>query len=681
MKKIRLIHYYLLLILIFGSLIIIAGCGGGGGDGDGGNFTPDNPDHTAPTVDLVTPLNNSTGAPVNQVITATFSEWMDNSTMNEKTFIVKQGATSITGTVTSVERFAKFVPSSALIPNTAYTATITTGATDLAGHGLAANYTWSFTTGSTSDNTAPAVSLVSPLNLATEVPLDQKIAATFSEWMDPLTINDTTFTLKQGATSIPGVVTYFGLVATFTPKTNLSPNTTYTATITSGANDLAGNALEANYTWSFTTGSGTDTTVPTVTLVNPLNLATGVPINQKIAATFSEWMDPATISSKTFTIKQGSTSVPGVVIYVGLVATFIPESNLIPNTQYTATVTTGAKDLAGNALAGNYVWSFTTGADADTTAPTVTLVNPLNLATGVPVNQKIAATFSEEMNPLTITSATFTLKQGTTPVTGVVTYIGQVATFTPSDNLAANTTYTATITTVAEDLAGNALAADYVWSFTTGLTADTTAPTITLVNPSNLATGVSLNKKIAASFSKPMDPLTVITTTFTLKQGTTPVTGVVTYIGQVATFTPSVNLTADTTYTATVTTGAKDLAGNALEANYVWSFTTGVVADTTAPTVTLEVPSDLATGVPTNQAVSATFSEAMDPITITNTTFTVNDGLIPVTGVVTYIGMIATFTPSSDLLPNTTYTATVTTGAKDLAGNALVAILSPKIPS
>lgn len=528
--------------------------------------------------------------------------------------------------------------------------------------------------GGSDDNTAPTIVLVYPAGSDTNIPVNQKIAASFSEAMDSSTIDSQSFILMRGSTVIAGYITYSGRVATFAPTSDLTPNTTYTATVTTRARDIAGNALADDYVWSFTTGGDSDITPPTVTLVNPLNLATGVAINQKIAATFSKVMDPATINTTTFTLKQGATPVTGVVTYVGQVATFTPSGYLAPNTTYTATVTTGAKDLAGNALAADYVWSFTTGASADTTAPTVTLVNPLNLATGVPVNQKIAATFSEEMDPATIIiPATFTLKQGTTSVTGTVTYLGLVATFTPSGNLAANTTYTATITTAAEDLAGNALAEDYVWSFTTGSTTDTTAPKVSLVNPSNLATGVFLNKKIAASFSEPMDPLTITNTTFTVKQGTNSVTGVVTYIGQVATFTPSVNLTADTIYTATVTTGAKDLAGNALAESYVWSFTTGVVADTTAPTVILKNPLDLAVGVPTNHAVSATFSEAMDPATITNITFTLRNGLISVTGVVTYIGTIATFKPSSDLLPDTTYTATVTTGARDLAGNALIA--------
>src|SRR5260370_1059617 len=93
---------------------------------------------------------------------------------------------------------------------------------------------------------------------------------------------------------------------------------------------------------------------------------TCAPMNDKIDATFTEALDPATVNTATFTLKQGSTPVSGTVSYTGTTATFTPSVTLLPNTTYTATVTTAVKDLAGNALAGNYVWSFTTGAAPDT---------------------------------------------------------------------------------------------------------------------------------------------------------------------------------------------------------------------------------------------------------------------------------------------------------------------------
>ncbi|MDZ7721551.1 MAG: Ig-like domain-containing protein [candidate division KSB1 bacterium] len=112
--------------------------------------------------------------------------------------------------------------------------------------------------------------------------------------------------------------------------------------------------------WSFTTGASTVVTPPTVISTDPADAETDVALNQKIAATFSTTMDSSTISTATFTLMQGSTPVSGVVSYSGETAVFAPSSNLEPNTTYTATITTGAKDLAGTALENNYEWSFST---------------------------------------------------------------------------------------------------------------------------------------------------------------------------------------------------------------------------------------------------------------------------------------------------------------------------------
>src|SRR3989442_14832726 len=79
-------------------------------------------------------------------------------------------------------------------------------------------------------------------------------------------------------------------------------------------------------------------------------------------------------------------AVAGMVRFEALTAPFNPLSTLAPNTTYTATMTTGARDLAGNALAAGFSWSFTTGATADTTAPTVSSTVPADAATGVAIS-------------------------------------------------------------------------------------------------------------------------------------------------------------------------------------------------------------------------------------------------------------------------------------------------------
>jgi hypothetical protein len=433
-----------------------------------------------PLVVSTIPVNNATGVPITQVLSATFNEAMKCSTLASPatSFVVTgPGVTAVAGTVACAGAVATFTPAANLLVNTLYTATITTGAQDLAGTPLAANYVWSFLT--LPAPTPPTVISTVPVNLATGVPINQALSATFSVAMNPATIDAATFIVTgPGATAVAGVVTYVpaGSVATFTPTANLIPSTVYTATITTGAEDLADVGLAANYVWTFTTGAPV-AVPPTVTSTVPLNGATGVPLNQIVSATFSVPMNPATINGATFSLTgPGATAVTGLVAYaaVGNTLTFTPAANLPASTLFTATITTGAKNLAGTALAANYVWTFTTGTTVVAVAPEIVSTVPANAAINVPLNQAVSATFTEAMNPLTITTGTFLLTgPGGATVAGTVSYdaINFIATFTPTAPLTASTVYTATVTNGVTNLAGTPLGttgAPNPWMFTTG---------------------------------------------------------------------------------------------------------------------------------------------------------------------------------------------------------------------
>src|ERR1700676_876270 len=236
------------------------------------------------------------------------------------------------------------------------------------------------------------------------------------------------------------------------------------------------------------TGINSTVTPPTVASATPLSGAAGICPNATITATFSKAMNPSTINATTFTVAPG---VSGTITHdsTNTIFTFTPSSSLALSTIYTATITTGARDMFGNALATNFVWSFTTGANP-CQPPTVISVTPPNGVVGVCPSTVVTATFSEAMNPATINATTFTLTgPGTIPVAGVVTYALSTATFTPSSPLTLNTVYTATITTGAKDVFGNALVSNFVWTFTTS-TPPCAPPTVISVAPPNLATGV-----------------------------------------------------------------------------------------------------------------------------------------------------------------------------------------------
>jgi hypothetical protein len=106
--------------------------------------------------------------------------------------------------------------------------------------------------------------------------------------------------------------------------------------------------------------------------------------------------------------------------------------------------------------------------DGDITRPTVTAVTPAAGANGIAIGTTITVTFSEPIDPASLTAATFTVVGPAGPVTGAVAAAGAVATFTPEAPLTElSSGYTATVTTGVRDTAGNALAADHAWQFTT----------------------------------------------------------------------------------------------------------------------------------------------------------------------------------------------------------------------
>jgi Bacterial Ig-like domain/Bacterial Ig domain len=148
---------------------------------------------------------------------------------------------------------------------------------------------------------------------------------------------------------------------------------------------------------------GADTTPPTVTSTTPANGATNVAINATVNATYSEPMNASTITSSTFTLTDTTTSaaVPASVSYNGgtNTATLAPNSALPTSHAFSATIkggVGGVTDLAGNAMASDYTWTFTSMAP-DTTPPNVTLTAPTNGATVSGTSVSLSATASDNV--------------------------------------------------------------------------------------------------------------------------------------------------------------------------------------------------------------------------------------------------------------------------------------------
>lgn len=254
-------------------------------------------------------------------------------------------------------------------------------------------------------------------------------------------------------------------------------------------------------------------TAPTVISTSPGNVS-NVPANSIITATFSEPVNPSTVTAETFTLKQGATSVAGRVTYSGTTATFTPATGIQLCTTYTAAITTGVKTMAGNSLASNYVWNFYTACSSSgpgvggaasgpgggsssygggggsgggvssaggtsgvgspanpvipIVAPKVLSTSPVKGASGVNTCTAITVTFDLPIIPLAFNNMTFTLrKQGNSPVSGQLNYFNNVVTFTPDVCLEPCILYTATLTAINQGAGGNLVTVSTVWTFTT----------------------------------------------------------------------------------------------------------------------------------------------------------------------------------------------------------------------
>jgi hypothetical protein len=388
---------------------------------------------------------------------------------------------------------------------------------------------------------------------------------------------------------------------------------------------------------------------------------------------------------------------------------------------------------------------FTTSAGgSDTTPPTVTSTTPASGATGVSPGTTVTATFSEPLDPATVNTSTFELRDSVNAlVAATVSYNANTATLTPTSPLPGSATYTATVKGGAadprvKDVAGNPLAANVTWSFTTAVSVtcpcsawnSSTTPTNPSFNdPNSIEVGVKFRVDVNGFISGirfykgdlntgthsgtlwTSAGVQLATATFTNESASgwqevsfsTPVAVTANTVYVASYHAPNGNYAADSFYFAStgVDNGPVHLlsdgvsGGNGVfvysptsafpnasfQATNYWVDVVFTTPDITPPTITSTSPTNGATGVGAGTAVTATFSEAMEPGTITTGTIELrnpSNALVPAAVTYDVPTRTATLTPSSPLAGSTAYTPTVKGGStdprvKDSAGNALAA--------
>jgi methionine-rich copper-binding protein CopC len=468
-----------------------------------------------------------------------------------------------------------------------------------------------------------------------------------------------------------------------------------------------------------------DVTPPSLSVAAPSAGATGVNSGGNVDATFSEAVQAATIG---FVLRDPSNAVvPATVSYNSAtrVATLDPTNILSPLTTYTVTVS-GAKDAAENVMAVTS-WSFTTAA-LDTTPPVVSTNVPSSGSTNIALRTSLKATFNEPVQGSTIT---FTLKDSLNQnVTGTVRYdeLSQTVTLKPAADLAPQMTYTATLTG-AQDLSGNTIA-PHTWTFTTASliigasvwdnsatpavvdSNDTSAIEVGMkfrVESTGYLTGIRFYKaatNVGAHVGHIWDTngnllATVnfgsesasgwqtanLDTAIAVDQGKTYIVSYFSPNGRYS-FT-SGGLTNDIANGPLTALASASAGGNGVfrygvgggypaqsfgSANYwVDAVFSNSKSDVTAPTVTTRSPATLATGVDIATAITATFSEDIQPSTLVFTLKDPSNNTIAANVTYNSTSRVATLAPNSGLLYSTAYTVNVS-GARDAANNPMAAI-------
>ncbi len=739
-------------------------------------FNSSTVDTTPPTVTGEFPSPNATGVAQTAAVTVTFSKSVQPATIS---FVLKDtGGSVVQSTVAynSATNTATLTPSAALAATASYTATVN-GATDLVGNIMSAPFGWSFTTASAA--APPTVVAESPAPGATNVAKGSSITATFSKAVNDGTIS---FVLRDAAgNTVSSAVSYDdeASTATLTPSAALAAGTAYTATV-SGATDLSGNAMTTPFSWSFTTANPSNTFTIWNASTTPANASwndtNAIEVGMKFRSDTAGYitgirfykgsLNTGTHLAHLWT--SGGTLV-ATATFSGETATGWQQVNfgspvaITANTTYVASyyapvggyatnpgffTSAGADNAPLHALAtgvdgGNGVYRYVSGGGfpnstfnnanywvdvvysptaSDTTPPTLTAQSPASAATAVPISTTVSATFSEAVQPSTISMVLKDSSGNVVPATVAYSSATQVATLTPSTFLSTGSNYTVTVSSTA-DLAGNVMT-PVSWSFATTASVSifgNSTPANPSWNDTNaIEVGVKFRSDAAGSitgirfYKGNLNTGTHIAHLWT-SSGTLLATA--TFTNETATgwqqisFASPVAIAPNTTYVASyyapaggyatnpgyfTSAGADNAPLHALatgvdggngvyryisgggfpnntynNANYwVDVVYTSPAADTTPPAITTQTPASGASGVAISSTVVAAFSKPVQSSTISMVLKDSNGNVVSSTVTYSSATQSATLTPGAVLSTGSSYTVTAS-GATDLSGNVM----------
>jgi hypothetical protein len=303
----------------------------------------------------------------------------------------------------------------------------------------------------------PRVINTNPKNGAMDVSQKTNIDVEFS-----LSMNESATTGAISASpSISGSFSWNSdkRIVTWDPVVDLDVNTQYTIMIGKTARSQSGMEMAAPYTFTFKTYQPPQAHSPYIVTTNPTSGTTNISTTVKVNMLWNEDMNRSSAQTAFFS----SPMISCAWTWSGVLQSCTPFARLNQKTQYTITVSTFAKDLAGNFMLSPYIFKFTTGSELGI-VPQVVDTYPLDGAKEVEKDTLITITFSETMD-----------RPSTEKTIGIVPSaqmsavhwdtLGKTIMFTAA--LGEGKAYTITILKTARSLAGIEMISDYSFSFAT----------------------------------------------------------------------------------------------------------------------------------------------------------------------------------------------------------------------
>ena len=574
------------------------------------------------------PATGTTGVAVNTTATLNFNNALDPATVNSNTLLFTIGQSTnqdVAGTYQVNGSQVIFTPDSPLPTNTTVWAYITNGVRDIAGDSINGQWLTNFTTGGTAI-AAPApfaVAAFSPANNSTNAGLRTQVTATFNRSVNTNSINPNAANADMGLFAGDGQSPWCTSVSRSQDNTSvwfncyaLPSSTTMTAILNSGLSDWQGNALTP-FTSQFTTAYYDSNTNGSIVTTRPGNGASGINVNQPITIYTSLPINAATANSG-LQVAENNVAVTGTVAVLdnGYTLEFTPSSPWTPGALIQWWTTGSLLDSTYETPINSGSGYFYAAASTGSLAPVVQTTSPsqyANTGNPIPLNSIFDIQFNVPLNASTVTATNVYLYDQQTTLNVAATLSmpqPNEIRITPTSALPSNHYIFVELTTGLQSTTSVPLASNTNWYDYTGTAADSTVPTIVSAVPYNGATGVGVNASPGVVISKPIDPVSINSSTFTLANGGTAIAGgfSLNSSNTRVSFVPNAPLPASTPITMTLN-GVLDQEGHPL--NFSSTFTTGASPDFTAPSVVWSSVNSNES-VPTNSEVTVQFSESMD---------------------------------------------------------------------